>query len=286
MSPAISILSFFLAFLPVPGSSDPNSQQAYVKDLLSQRKEIRKKMERVMGPFPSDDRRVPLEIKTLSEEKLDGYIRRKITFRAEAGDRVPAWLLIPLGGPAGSARPAGPRPAMLCLHQTVAIGKDEPVGLGRQESKKQALHLVKRGYICLAPDYPSFGEYRYDFKSSPFASGSMKAIWNCSRAIDLLESMPEVDRKRIGVIGHSLGGHAGMFAAAFDDRIAVVVTSCGFTGFHHYYGGNLKGWTSDRYMPRIASDFGNDPRKMPFDFEDVLTAIAPTAVLHQLAFEG
>ena len=47
--------------------------------------------------------------------------------------------------------------------------------------------------------------------------------------------------------------------------------------FHKYYGGNLKGWTSDRYMPRIASEYGNDPKRMPFDFDDVVLAICPRA---------
>lgn len=242
-----------LSFLP---AADPD------------RAALRAKMERVMGPFPAADRRVSLDVAVKSEERHDGYVRKNITFRAEANDRVPAWLLIPTGH-------SGPRPGMLCLHQTITIGKDEPVGLGTQESKRQALHLVKRGYVCLVPDYPSFGEYPYDFKRSPFVSGTMKAIWNCSRAVDVLESLPEVDGKRIGVIGHSLGGHASMFAAAFDDRLAAVVTSCGFCSFHHYYGGNLTGWTSDRYMPRIASEFGKDPKRVPFDFDDVLLAIAP-----------
>ena len=49
---------------------------------------------------------------------------------------------------------------MLCLHHTVAIGKDEPVGLGMRENLQYALHLAERGYVTLAPDYPSFGEHR------------------------------------------------------------------------------------------------------------------------------
>ena len=136
-----------------------------------------KKLELVMGPLPGDTRKVPLDVKAISEEKLEGYIRRKITFAVEDNDRVPAWLLIP------DAAKTAPRPAMLCLHQTIKIGKDEPVGLGVQESKRQALHLVKRGYVCLAPDYPSFGEYPFDFKKSDFQSGTMKAIWNNLRAM-------------------------------------------------------------------------------------------------------
>lgn len=239
---------------------------------------IRKKMEKAMGPLPGADRKVPLDAKVEGEEKLDGYVRRKVTFAAEKGDRVPAWLLIPNAATKGKKAPA-----MLCLHQTITIGKDEPVGLGKQDSKAQALHLVQRGYVCLAPDYPSFGEYKYDFpaafKRGDYQSGTMKAIWNNMRAVDYLQSLPEVDGDRIGVIGHSLGGHNSMFTAAFDERLKVVVSSCGFCSFAKYMKGDLKGWTSDRYMPRIASEFGNDPKKMPFDFADVVSSFAPRAFL-------
>lgn len=232
------------------------------------------RMEMAMGPKPDDSRRVPLDVREVSREQLDGYSRIKLSFASESTDRVPAWLLIPDG--------AKKNPAMLCLHQTISIGKDEPVGLGAQESKRQALHLVKRGYVCLAPDYPSFGEYTYDFKDSfgkgSYQSGTMKAIWNNMRAVDLLCSLAEVDPERIGAIGHSLGGHNTLFTAAFDERLKVAVSSCGFCSFHRYYGGNLKGWTSDRYMPKIASVYGNDPRRMPFDFDDVLLAIYPRGI--------
>jgi dienelactone hydrolase len=170
-------------------------------------------------------------------------------------------------------------PAVLCLHQTVAVGKDEPAGLGKRENLQYARHLAERGYVTLAPDYPSFGEYPYDFTKSQFASGSMKAIWNNQRAVDLLVSLPEVDTKRIGCIGHSLGGHNAMFTAAFDTRIKAVVSSCGFTSFPKYYGGNLKGWTSPRYMPRIASVYDSKPDRMPFDFPEVVAALAPRAFL-------
>ncbi len=106
----------------------------------------------------------------------------------------------------------------------------------------------------------------------------MKAIWNNIRAVDLLQALPVVDRDRIGCIGHSLGVHNSLFTAAFDQRIAAVITSCGFTAFHHYYGGDLAGWTSDRYMPRIREIHGSDPNKVPFDFHEVIAALAPRPV--------
>ncbi len=106
----------------------------------------------------------------------------------------------------------------------------------------------------------------------------MKGIWNHLRAVDVLQSLPEVDPKRIGVIGHSLGGHNALFAAVFDPRIKAVVTSCGFNSFFAYAGGNLAGWSHAGYMPRIASVYGKDPKQMPFDFTEILAAVAPRPI--------
>jgi neutral ceramidase len=236
---------------------------------------IKAGMQQVMGPLHDTSRWAPLDVEIISEEKTAKYLRRKIRFTPEVGDRVPAWLLIPNELPA-----SGKAPAMLCLHQTTKIGKDEPAGLGGKPALHYAHELAERGYVCLVPDYPSFGEYPYDFKTQGAhrASGSMKAIWNNLRAVDLLQTLPQVNQDRIGVIGHSLGGHNALFTAVFDDRLKAVVTSCGFTPFHDYYGGKVAGWTSDRYMPRIRDVYENNADKIPFDFYEVIAAIAPRGV--------
>lgn len=233
---------------------------------------IKAGMQQVMGTLHDTARWAPLNVETVSEEKTPDYLRRKVRFTAEVGDRVPAWLLIPNKLPAN-----GLAPAMLCLHQTIKIGKDEPAGLGGKPSLHYAHELATRGYVCLVPDYPSFGEYAYDFKTQDahHPSGSIKAVWNNIRAVDLLAALPQVDKAHIGAIGHSLGGHNALFTAVFDPRIKAVVTSCGFTPFHDYYGGKVAGWTSDRYMPRIRDVFDNNADKIPFDFYEVVAAIAP-----------
>jgi dipeptidyl aminopeptidase/acylaminoacyl peptidase len=241
-------------------------------DWQKRRAHILAAMQRVMGPLPGPERKVPLDVKITEEVKTPRYVRKKLTYAAEKGDRVPAYLLIPIDR-------KGKLPAVLCLHQTVAIGKGEPAGFGKRENLRYAVHLAERGYVTLAPDYPSFGDYKYDFAKSPYKSGSMKAIWNNMRAIDLLQSLPEVDPERIGCIGHSLGGHNTMFTAAFDPRIKALVSCCGFTSFPKYYKGNLKGWTSDRYMPLIASRYQGKPEQVPFDFPEVVASFAPRAFL-------
>ncbi len=236
---------------------------------------IRANMQLVMGTLPNAEQRVPLNTEIVFEQETTNYTRRKIRFSPEPNDRVPAWLLIPKQLPT-----SGKCAAMLCLHQTTKIGKDEPAGLGGLPNLHYAHELADMGFVCIVPDYPSFGEYPYDFKTTGahYASGSMKAIWNNIRAVDLLESLPQVDRGRIGVIGHSLGGHNALFTAVFDERLKAVVSSCGFTPFHDYYKGALAGWTSDRYMPRIRELYRNDPGQVPFDFYEVLGAIAPRGI--------
>ncbi len=172
------------------------------------------------------------------------------------------------------------RAAVLCLHQTTGIGKDEPAGLGGRPNLKYAIELAQRGYVTLAPDYPSFGEYPYDFPASDgYISGTMKAIVDNMRAVDLLQSLASVDPDRIGCTGHSLGGHNTMFTAAFDPRLKAMVSNCGFTRFHKYYGGKLKGWTSKRYMPLINDRYENDPDRVPFDFPEIIACFAPRPFL-------
>ena len=112
----------------------------------------------------------------------------------------------------------------------------------------------------------------------------MKAIWDNLRGLDVLSNMEEVDMSHgFGAIGHSLGGHNAIFTAALDDRIQVVVTSCGFDSFLDYYDGaetnwhHGKGWCQDRYMPRL-SDYRGRLDEIPFDFPELLGVIAPRTV--------
>ncbi|MBV8880307.1 MAG: alpha/beta fold hydrolase [Planctomycetaceae bacterium] len=250
----------------------------------AERGRILEGMQQAMGPLPPESRRVPADLQVLKEERLAKYTLRRVTFAVEPGDRVPAILLVPHG----LTRPA---PAVLALHQTVAHGKEDVVGKGRPNMAYGA-ELAELGYVVLAPDYPGFGDYvGVDPYALGYESATMKGIWNHRRAVDVLQSLPEVDGTRIGVIGHSLGGHNALFLAAFEPRVKAVVTSCGFTSFAKYYGGNLSGWSHKGYMPKIAAVYGKDPARMPFDFPDVLVAIAPrplfiNAPLHDSNFDA
>lgn len=235
------------------------------------RENIPVSMQQVMGDLPKSTRKVPLEMQVIEEVTLPSYRRQKISFATEANDRISAYLLIP-------HRITNTAAAMLCLHQTTPLGKAEPVGLGGNTNLHYAHELAEKGYITLVPDYPQYGDYTFDTYAHGYASTTMKGIWNHRRAVDLLISMRQVDKDRIGVIGHSLGGHNALFVAAFDPRIKTVITSCGFNSFFRYRNGDLQGWSHSGYMPRIRSVYGLDPKAMPFDFSEVLAALAPRRV--------
>jgi dienelactone hydrolase len=210
-------------------------------------------------------------VQVVQTEELPTLTRKKITYAATKDYRVPAYLLIPKSEIRNQKFPA-----MLCLHgtsgprgRTAGVGADYP---------RYTLELAERGYVTIAPDYTLLGENQTDPTAAGFASGTMMGIWSHSRAVDLLQSLPEVDPERIGCVGVSLGGHNSLFAGVFDPRLKVMVSSSGFDSFSDYKGGDLSGWCQPRYMMRIQDVYGKDPKKMPFDFPEVLAALAPRHV--------
>lgn len=242
-------------------------------DWALRRKHILANMQEVMGPLPDLARKVPLDVKIVSSEITPKFTRKKITFAVEKGDRLSAYLLIPTGV-------KGKVPAVLCLHPTHReLGAGVPAGFGPKEDRHYAVHLAERGYVTLAPDYINSGDYKIDVYQKGYTSATMKGIVNHMRCVDLLQTLPEVDGDRIGVIGHSLGGHNAMFVAVFDERIRCIVSNCGFCSFPTYMKGDLKGWSHDGYMPRIRTAYDLKPEKMPFDFTEVVAALAPRAFL-------
>lgn len=240
------------------------------------RKQILTGMEAVMGPLPADvrdgsGRTRPLDLKVLAEVEQAGIPRQTISFASRNGERVTAYLYVPKGIGAGEKRAA-----MLALHPTGAPGKEIVAG-GGKANREYGFELAQRGYIVIAPDYVTFGDQKsHDFAKDDYASGTMKGIVDHMRCVDLLQSRGDVDPERIGVIGHSLGGHNAIFAAVFDERIKAIVSSCGWCPFHDYYEGKkLANWAQQRYMPWVVEKFNASPDAMPFDFYELVAALAP-----------
>lgn len=246
------------------------------------RQKILKNMEKAMGKLPDRSNLPPFDIRITDSVKEERFTRYTLTFAVAKNERLPVYLYVP------TQRDTIKRiPAMLVLHGTSEIGKGVVDGQSLLPNRAHARELAQRGYVVIAPDYPSFGDLKdHNFETDRYESATMQAIFNHMRCVDLLQSRADVDPDNIGVIGHSLGGHNAMFVAAFDTRLKVAVSSSGWTQFEYYnigdegskkYGGRLGPWAQTRYMPLIRTKYKLDAKLIPFNFDNIITAIAPRA---------
>jgi dienelactone hydrolase len=247
-----------------------------IADWQQRRREILAGMQRVMGPLPGAEKRCPLDPRIDEEVDRGDYVRRFISYASEPGSRVPAYLLVAKRVLNSSIR----APAVLALHQTHAAGQKVVVGLGNSTNDEYGVELAKRGFVVLAPPYAMLAGYWPDVKSLGYQSGTMKSVWDNIRSLDYLSTLPFVRTNGFGAIGHSLGGHNGIYTAVFDERIKVVVSSCGLDSFLDYYGGDPqvwkpeRGWCQLRYMPALTNYVGR-LAEIPFDFHELIGALAP-----------
>jgi hypothetical protein len=236
------------------------------------RAEILAAFHSIAGPFPGEQRRCPLDVSVEEETDCGEFVRQLVRYQAEPEARVRAYLLIPKQALSGARVPG-----VLCLHQTRPAGNTLVVGLAGSPDDEYGVELARRGHVCLAPPYPLLAEYHPDLAKLGYASGTMKAVWDNIRGLDLLDSLPYVRPGVFAAIGHSLGGHNAIFTAIHDDRIRVVATSCAFDSFLDYMNGEITGWTHARYMPRLLAYKGR-PSEVPFDFHELIGALAPRGV--------
>lgn len=226
--------------------------------------------------------RPALDLQMHEEVEVEGIYRRlSISYQVEADERAHAYLGIPLGLD-------GPAPGVVALHGTTAQGTRQTVALEGEPTKAFLDHLCRRGYVVIAPEHfvsgeriPPEGPYEtarfYDKHPEWTAVG--KFTFEHSIAIDVLETRPEVDPKRIGTMGHSLGGHGAWYLAAYDERIQAAVCNCGGSFLRH--NPRVEAWARDRwyiYLKHLRPLLlrGELP---PIDVHEIIALIAPRAFL-------
>ena len=197
-----------------------------------------------LGRFPE---RVPLDFTIGSKIDEGVYTRMLVTYDVEAGEGVSAWLLMPQR----EAPPDG-WPAVVAIHQHdnhYELGKAEPAGLSGNAMYAYGKELCLRGYVVLCPDLLCFedrrlahgvrqvnsalddaGYERFEFTRRLLTGSCLqtKYLHDLICAVDLLASLAGVNQKRLGVIGHSLGGLEALWLTWYDARITAAVSSCGF----------------------------------------------------------
>ena len=226
----------------------------------------------LLGPMPD---KVDLLAQVVESVDCGSYVHHKVEYCSEAHDRIPAYLLIP-------KNLSGPTPAVYCHHQhggNFVLGKSELVGLAGDPEQAIAVELAERGYITFAPDAIAFeernwtsdksGRAEYFELATRLVKGQTllaKVLHDVSVGIDYLQSRPEVDKNKIGFIGHSYGGRMALWAPVFDRRIEVTVSNCGCVNYKDSLSRDI-GIQMEFCVPDILQHG---------DIEDVVKLVAPT----------
>lgn len=219
----------------------------------------------------------PVEVQSTNDHTLGDHLRRCIRIRSEPEDWITAYLLIP------KDPPDSPGPAVICLHDLPG-NKEALCDVARDNPRALAVDLVRRGYVCLVPDMIGCGE-RGGGGDRPFAqimdfyrkhnrwSVMGKQTWDTARAVDYLMTLPSVDKRSIGVLGHGYGGTAALLAAAMDPRIALVISDQGLPAFRNDPAPDR--WS--RHFPLLPQIdlYLPDIERIPFDWHEVCATIAP-----------
>ena len=242
------------------------------------RREIESAVLDILGDMPKE--RADLQVKVLNEVVFPGYVRRRVNYFVDDWTRISAWLFLP--------EAKEDVPGILCCHSTVPQGKDSPAGIEGEPRLALARHYAEQGYATIAPDCITAGERAgiglepYDtthfYKDYPKMSAMGKMLWDHIHALDALCDTRGVDSARLGVVGHSLGGHNALMLAALDERIQACVASGAFTRFADDK--SPERWARDQgfiYLPKLAPAIKK--RKYPFDWEHVLALAAPSPIL-------
>lgn len=177
----------------------------------------------------------------LKETKCYNYIKKKIAYKTLTDNWVSAYLLIP-------EKINKPLPAVLCPHGHFEGGKLSVVDPTFSAGMAYGHEFAKRGFIVLAPDNAGMGER--DVPASE-VYGEKKGgcellfrrlnhmgldltglrVFELMVAVNILSDLKEVDNKRIGCAGLSLGCWLSQLLTAIDSRIKAVILSGFFTTF-------------------------------------------------------
>jgi dienelactone hydrolase len=246
------------------------------------------KLVELLGDFP---RRVPLNAEVESSVIDRDLIRERVVFDSEAFMSVPCQVLRPVG-----MRPDGSNAAILCSHGHGPYGKDPVAGI-RSSPQYEAnisehnydygAQMARAGFLTICPDLRVFGERRDGLDPFPgrdpcnvnFVKGAILGIytltlniWDMKCCIDYLETRPEVNPGRIGMMGLSQGGTMTTFTSAVEPRIKAADIS-GYVNPWDGFGIQRANFCGSQIVPEVHRYF---------DTDDIAGLIAPRPLLLEM----
>jgi dienelactone hydrolase len=202
--------------------------------------ELRSFFWRSLGDLPE---RTPLNARVVGVHLADGYRVERILFESRPGHHVTALLYLPEGAESvpgvlvpcghsnnGKAAESYQRVCILLARSGMAALCYDPIGQGEriQWLDEQGGPAVAGGSTT-EHTLAGVGALLVGWQTATYR------VWDGLRALDYLESRPEVDPKRLGCTGNSGGGTLTAYLMALDDRIAAAVPSCYITSLERLF---------------------------------------------------
>ena len=197
--------------------------------------------------------RIPFRPKVLSSEKREKYVFHEMEINTTQGRRMKIVLTLPTNR-------KGPFPAVVCVagHGGTRHTCYEP---GRGYFRVAHV-LAQSGYVTMSTRVSQHKVYE---KGRTLMG---ERLWDLMRCVDYLTTRKEVDARRIGCAGKSLGGEMVMWLAAMDERVKATVSSGFLTKMDQMERNHCMCWK----FPGL---------RQLVDFADIYSLIAPRALLCQ-----
>lgn len=198
---------------------------------------------------------IPFEVKEIKSEDKEKYTFKEIELASTKNRRIKAVVTLPKPA-AGVSK----YPAMVCIH---GHGGNRYI----VHDKKNiyggfAAELAERGYVTISTDV---GQHTLADADRTLCG---ERLWDLLRCADYVISLPEVDAKRVGCAGLSLGGEMAMWLGAVDPRMKATISSGFLTTVANMRDGHCPCWD----FPGLT-DY--------YDFSDIYSLIAPRALMCQ-----
>lgn len=197
---------------------------------------------------------IPFDVKILTTSEKSGYSRQEIELSSTPTRRIKAIVTIP-----SSAK--GPFPAVICIH---GHGGNRDIVYDRKSLYRGfADELASHGYVTISTDVGQHEVYEEN------RSLMGERLWDVLRCADYISTLGNVDSKRMGCAGLSLGGEMSMWLGAMDPRMQVTVSSGFLTTVKNLQNGHCMCWDFPGFIEN-------------FEFSDIYSLIAPRALLCQI----
>jgi len=261
-----------------PGMSAGGADSLGAPALAAYQQKARRRLRLLLGLDKLEATSCPPEAEVLERISAERYRGEKLLVKVQADMYVPAWVLVP--------RTAPPHPAIMCFHGH-GLSKEVTIGRPRTEQEKEKITIhrgdygrgfAEAGFAVFCPDARGFGErdgaagcahLGLNAQMAGLTLGGLR-MWDHLRCLEYLLARPDIDRRRVGAAGLSMGCEHSLYLAALDERVSLAILSC-----------CLRDWRDEvhdqshcpcSYLPGLFEHF---------DWSDIACLISPRPVLVQ-----